>query len=238
MRGMQVAAVIIGDFAAFRKTEETSGFDSVIRSPCLRQNGVLPYGRGFRQGRGMSDSTTIDYRFTSIDDQADRLRERLMGGLYPALEQIAAARLRKERNCSLSTGDLINEVMVQMLARERVDPIERAHMIALSSRMMRNILIDQARAKQADKRQHEKVELTTRVSGDRPLDLQTLEVALMRLNAIDPALMELVEMRYFGGMSVTDVALATGLSEATVKRRWQTARAWLVDALNGPLDAA
>lgn len=186
----------------------------------------------------MSETTVVDFEFRSLGVQAERLRDRLMGSLYPALEQIAAARLRRERNCSLSTGDLINEVMVQMLSSERIDPIERAHLIALSSRMMRNILVDHARAKHTDKRSHEKVELTTRVSGDKPMDLQVLEVALLRLNAIDPQLMELVEMRYFGGMSVGDVALATGLSEATVKRRWQSARAWLVDALNAPLDAA
>lgn len=65
-----------------------------------------------------------------------------------------------------------------------------------------------------------------------------LESALLRLGAIDPALSELVEMRYFGGMALGDVAQVTGCSEATVKRRWRTARAWLMDALENPIDGA
>lgn len=166
------------------------------------------------------------------------LGDGVIHALYPALEQIAAARLRRERNCSLSTGDLINEVILRLLSAERIDPVERAHFIALSSRMMRNILMDHARAKLTDKRRHHKVELCTAVDGEKPIDLHTLEAALIRLNVIDADLMALVEMRYFGGMTVGEVALATGMSEATVKRRWQTARAWLMDALAHPIDDA
>jgi RNA polymerase sigma factor (TIGR02999 family) len=104
--------------------------------------------------------------------------------------------------------------------------------------MMRNILIDHARVKSSSKRRHIKVEICTSVDGGRRLDLIELESALIRLGAIDRQLMELVEMRYFGGMTVTDIAEVTGLSEPTVKRRWQAARAWLTDALNNPIDDA
>jgi RNA polymerase sigma factor (TIGR02999 family) len=109
-------------------------------------------------------------------------------------------------------------------------------MLALASRIMRNILVDHARSKQAGKRSHLKVELTTQVDGDQRFDLIALDSALVRLKVLDAQLAELVEMRYFGGMTVEDVAMATGLSEPTVKRRWQVARSWLLDALSNPID--
>lgn len=164
-------------------------------------------------------------------------RDLLIGRLYPELSQIAAARLRGERDSSLSTGDLINDAVLRLLRIENADLADRAHFIALASRLMRNILIDHARAKRSDKRQHVKVELCTRVEGEQRFDLAALDSALIRLGVIDPTLTELVEMRYFGGMTITDIAAVSGLSEPTVKRRWQVARAWLVDALENPVDA-
>lgn len=163
-------------------------------------------------------------------------REKLLQRLYPELSQIAAARLRKEYNSSLSTGDLINDVVLRLMQVERIEATDRAHLIALASRMMRHILIDYARGKQTDKRRHHKVELCTRIDGEQRFDLNALESALIRLKAIDEALMELVEMRYFGGMTLNDIAVVSGMSEATVKRRWQAARAWLTDALLNPVE--
>lgn len=162
--------------------------------------------------------------------------DRLVARLYPELVQIAAARLRGERQTSLFTGDLINDAMARLLAIEGLDLSGRAHFMALASRLMRNVLVDYARAKGTAKRDHVKVELTTRIKGDQRFDLKELDSALIRLGAIDPQLMELVEMRYFGGMTITDIGAVTGLSEPTVKRRWHTARAWLADALANPID--
>jgi RNA polymerase sigma factor (TIGR02999 family) len=114
----------------------------------------------------------------------------------------------------------------------------RAHIMALASKLMRNILVDHARSRLAGKRRHQAVELTTRVEGAQSLDLIALNSALVRLGAIDEQLAELVEMRYFGGMSLAEVGEAIGASEATAKRRWLAARAWLADALaSGRLDA-
>lgn len=164
-------------------------------------------------------------------------RDHLIARLHSELTQIAAARLRRERNSSLSTNDLINDAVLRLVQIERVPLTDRAHLVALASRMMRNILVDHARSKASSKRDHVKVELTTRVDVDQRLDLVALESALMRLRVLDEALMEMVEMRYFGGMTVGDIAIVTGLSEPTVKRRWQVARAWLADALSNPIDA-
>lgn len=166
----------------------------------------------------------------------DGARDRLIARLYPELTQIAAARLRREHDSSLSTGDLINDAVLRLMNLGAVELVDRAHVIALSSRMMRNILVDHARAKNAGRRNHVKVELTTRVEGEQRFDLNSLDSALIRLGAIDAQLVEIVEMRYFGGMTVGDIAAVTGLSEPTVKRRWQTARAWLTDTLSNPID--
>lgn len=162
--------------------------------------------------------------------------DQLIARLYPELARIAAARLRRESNSSLSTGDLINDAVLRLIQADPARLADRAHIIALSSRMMRRILIDHARQKDTGKRRHKRVTLCTGIDGGQRLDLISVESALIRLGAIDAQLMELVEMRYFGGMTVSDIAVVTGLSEPTVKRRWQTARAWLADALENPID--
>lgn len=159
-------------------------------------------------------------------------RDRLIQHLLPELQQIAAARLRGEYGSSLSTGDLINDAVLKLIRIDKITLADRAHFIALSSRLMRNILTDHARAKSSEKRRHHKVELNTSIDGEQRFDLDSLNSALIRLGVIDPQLMEIVEMRYFGGMTITDIAEVSGLSEPTVKRRWQTARAWLMAALD------
>lgn len=163
-------------------------------------------------------------------------RDKLIERLYPELAQIAAARLRREHNSSLSTGDLINAAVIRLVQMERVSFADRAHFIALASRLMRHILIDHARSKASSKRRHQNVEIATRVDGYQRIDLNALDAALIRLKVLDEKLMELVEMRYFGGMTTADIAEVMGVSEPTVKRWWQVARAWLADALANPVE--
>ena len=169
-------------------------------------------------------------------DGSSRSQTALIAKLYPELSRIAAARLRQERDVSLSTGDLINEAVVKLMRITNADIADRAHFIALSSRIMRHILVDHIRSKNAVHRRHKRVDLNTRVDGEQRLDLVALESALMRLGVIDPELMEIIEMRFFGGMTIADIGDVTGWSQATVKRRWQVARAWLADALVNPVD--
>ncbi|MCB2085572.1 MAG: sigma-70 family RNA polymerase sigma factor [Sphingomonadaceae bacterium] len=163
-------------------------------------------------------------------------RDRAIARLYPELQQIASARLRREVGSSMSTHDLVNDAVEKILRIENPEIGGRTHFVALASRVMRNVLVDHVRAKSTDKRHHHKVELNTRIQGEGPVDLARLNSALVRLEAIDAELMEIVEMRYFGGMTVPEVAEVTGWSEPTVKRRWQVARAWLADAMSNPLD--
>lgn len=162
-------------------------------------------------------------------------RDRLIARLYPELALIAAARLRSERSSSLSTGDLINDAVLRLMEIEQISLSDRAHFIALASRVMRRILVDRARLRSTDKRRHVRIELCTQIDGGRRIDLCELDSALIRLGALDEQLAELVEMRYFGGMTVAEVGVVMGLSEASVKRRWQTARAWLTDVLTRPI---
>lgn len=163
-------------------------------------------------------------------------RDRLVTLLHPELRTIASAQLRRERNVSFSSGDLVNDAILRLVRLGRIDIADRAHIIALAARLMRNILVDHARSKRTDKRAHLKVELNPDIDGEQRVDLIALETALKRLGAIDMQLADIIEMRYFGGMALGDIAEVTGLSEATLKRRWRTARAWLADALENPID--
>lgn len=158
-------------------------------------------------------------------------RDRLFALCYPELRRAAAALVRREPGLSLSTGDLIQEAAARLIALDRISWNDRAHFLALAARMMRQALIDHVRSRRRLKREHEKVELTTRIPGEPNIELEELNEALERLSAIDRVRADIVEMRYFGGLEIVDIALVLGISESTVKRRWQSARLWLLEAL-------
>lgn len=164
----------------------------------------------------------------------ERARARLFELFYPELERAAAAMLRNERRVSLSSGDLVQETVLRLIQLNRLGVEDRAHFMCLASRFMRRILVDHVRAKHADKREHQRVTLTGSWEGAQPIDLSGLDQALLRLNSLEPQRADIVEMRYFGGMTLGDIAEVLSLSEATVKRRWTAARAWLLDALEDP----
>lgn len=159
-------------------------------------------------------------------------RERLFALFYPDLRRAAAAMLRHERGVSLSTHDLMHEAVTRLIQLNRIEWNDRAHFLALSATMMRRALLDHVRAKHAQKREHEKVELSTGIGDEPNVEVEELNSALERLAEIDPERAGIVEMRYFGGMDIGDIAHVTGMSESTVKRRWNTARLWLLEALS------
>lgn len=186
--------------------------------------------------RQMADSP-VDGLLQKWRDGDTAARDLLVEILHPELKMIASAQLRRERNVSFSSGDLLNDAILRLVRLGQIDIADRAHIIALAARLMRNILVDHARSKQTDKRAHIKVELNPDLDGEQRIDLIALESALMRLGVIDMQLADIIEMRYFGAMSLGDIAQVTSLSEATLKRRWRTARIWLADALENPIDA-
>jgi RNA polymerase sigma factor (TIGR02999 family) len=172
--------------------------------------------------------------FDALRAGDDAARSELFNRFYPELQRVAAGMLRSERQVSLAAGDLVHETVLRLIQLRRLEAEDRAHFMALASRFMRRALVDHVRAKRADKREHQKVALTTSFERERPIDLNGLDQALMRLASIDGQRAEIVEMRYFGGMTLADIADVLSLSEATVKRRWVAARAWLLDAMEDP----
>ena len=162
-------------------------------------------------------------------------RDRLVGMLYHQLHALADRQFGRERHeHTLQPTALVNEAYQRLVALERIEWQDRAHFIGVAARLMREILIDHARRRQAGKRDGgERVTLFTNLPAhDAGLDVLDLEHALQRLEAIAPDKAKVVELRFYGGLSIEDTAEAMALSPATVKRYWQTARIWLFDALN------
>lgn len=150
------------------------------------------------------------------------------------LQLIAAAKLRDEGACSLASGDLINEAVLRLTRLEQIQWVDKAHFLALAARVMRRVLIDHARFKGAGKRDGRSVTLVTGLGAqDPPIELMALNMALQDLAGIDVQRANIVEMRFFGGMAIPEIAIVLGISESTAKRRWASARAWLFDRLDG-----
>ena len=162
-------------------------------------------------------------------------RDRLVGLLYQELHTLADRQFgRERREHTLQPTALVNEAYQRLAALDRIDWQDRAHFIGVAARLMREILIDHARRRQAGKRDGgERVTLFTNLPAqENALDVLDLENALQRLEAIAPDKARVVELRFYGGLSIEDTAEAMGISPATVKRHWQTARIWLFDALS------
>ncbi|MDH5835704.1 sigma-70 family RNA polymerase sigma factor [Luteimonas kalidii] len=165
-------------------------------------------------------------------------RDRLVGMAYPELHAIARRQLAGERrDHTLQPTALVNEAYLRLSGLERIDWQDRIHFVRLAARIMREILVDHARRRSAHKRDGgERMSLTAldQIAGDAAdagIDLVSLDEVLGRLEAFDADKARIVELRYFGGLTIEETAEAVGLSPATVKRHWQVARAWLFDAL-------
>ena len=173
----------------------------------------------------------------------------LMPAVYTELRRIAARYISRERpGQTLQATALVNEVFLRLAAERPREFQNRSHFVAIAALSMRQILVQRARARRAIKRggAPERVTLdeglvTGPADGHafgsvRDTELLALDEALTRLARFDPELVQLVELRYFGGLTVEETAEALGSSPATVKRQWAVARAWLKRALDG--DAA
>lgn len=159
--------------------------------------------------------------------------DRLFRELADDLRAIAQARLHTEKSQSLSAGDLVNEAVLRMMRLDRIEWANRPHILAMAATTMRQFLLDHARRANRDKRAHRRVTLCTSIAqDDPPIDVIALDDALQRLGEIDPQRAAVVEMRYFGGMTVTEIAAVIELSESTVKRHWTSARTWLQERLD------
>jgi RNA polymerase sigma-70 factor (ECF subfamily) len=157
--------------------------------------------------------------------------------VYHELRRLAAAYVRRERpGQSLQATALVHEAYLR-LAGAGTPWTDRQHFLGIAARSMRQILVERARARGAQKRWGgmNRVTLTDTIAAASHEDalLPALDEALSRLDAIDPEQAKIVELRYFAGLSIEETAAALGLSPATVKRRWTMARAWLFRELTG-----
>ena len=153
--------------------------------------------------------------------------------LYEELSQIAAGYLRRERrNHTLQTSALVNEAYLKLIDQERVHWRNRAHFFAISSQIMRRLLVDHARERGALKRGGNQVVLSLEealvVGHHSEPAVLAIDAALQDLAAVDPELSEVTEMRFFGGLENEEIAVVLGISSRTVIRRWRSARAWLL----------
>jgi RNA polymerase sigma factor (TIGR02999 family) len=159
-------------------------------------------------------------------------REELIPLLYQDLRQLARRTLASRRaGHTLQSTALVHEAYLRLAGPQRARWQSREHFFAVAARAMRHILVDHARRRQAGKRGGGRVTLTLDESvapaPERELDLVALDDALGALAALDPAQSQLVELRFFGGLSIEAAARVMGISPATVKREWATARSWL-----------
>ncbi len=163
--------------------------------------------------------------------------DRLLPLVYDELRRLARSYLRKQAaNHSLQPTALVHEAYLRMVGREPFTFANRAQFFGLAAQVIRGILVDHARANLADKRggAFQKVELDDAlgVAQGKDVDLVALDDALQALAAFDPHRSRVVELRYFGGLTIEETAEFLKSSRATVKRDWGIARAWLFNEMS------
>jgi len=163
--------------------------------------------------------------------------DRLTPIVYDELHRLAQRYMRRERpGHSLQTTALVNEAYVRLVDYKRMQWQNRAHFFAVSAQLMRRILVEHARRhnlKRGGGVQHVSLDETAIVGGDQSADLMALDEAMVALARLDPRKVRVVEMRFFGGLSVEETAEVLKVSSVTVMRDWSTAKAWLYRGLTG-----
>jgi RNA polymerase sigma factor (TIGR02999 family) len=164
-------------------------------------------------------------------------REELVPLVYDELRRVARRCLAGQpHDQTLQSTALVHEAYLRLVGRSEVHWQNRVHFFAVAARLMRGILVDHARMRLAAKRGGSNLTLTLDDSlaapKQREMDLVALDDALTALAALDPKQGQLVELRFFAGLSIEDTSHVMGLSPATVKREWATARAWLYGEMN------
>ena len=158
--------------------------------------------------------------------------DRVIPLVYQELRRLAHRQMRRERaGDTLQTTALINEAYLRLVDYARVRPRDRAHFFAIAAQAMRRILIERARNRRSAKRgsggQKVSLEDVADESNERAADLVALDEALTNLAAFDPRKAKIVELKYFGGMTIEETAEALEVSTPTVERDWHLAKIWL-----------
>lgn len=186
----------------------------------------------------MSDSTSSEVKrlLTQLSGGDRTAVDELLPLVYDELRRLARGYLRRERpGHTLQTTALVHEAYLRLVGQEEAHWESRVHFFALAAQVMRRILIDHARARQADKRGAGEFNLSLdeaiNLTDERAAELVALDDALQTLASFDPEQAQLVELRYFGGLTIEETAAALEVGTATVIRQWRLARAWLYDEL-------
>ena len=164
-------------------------------------------------------------------------RDRMLAQVYDELRIVARRVLAHDRMAArLHPTELVNVAAIRIMGHDRLSPRGRTQFVAFSAHVMRQVLIDEVRRFRAAKRDAPQVTLVTAISDsaapeDPGIDAEAVHDALGRLAEVDGALSRLVELRYFGGLTLEEIAELDGVSVSTLKRQWRVARAWLQDAL-------
>ena len=184
-------------------------------------------------GSGRSTETQLLVAWTAGDRQA---LDQMLPLVYDELHRLAARYLAAERpDHTLQPTALVHEAFLRLIDQREVDWRNRAQFLGVAAALMRRILVNYARDRSAAKRggvrDRVSLSLVEAPSHEPDVDLIALEDALERLGALDERKAKVVELRFFGGLTIDEVAEVLAVSRATVEREWSFARAWLFDAL-------
>jgi RNA polymerase sigma-70 factor (ECF subfamily) len=171
------------------------------------------------------------------DGNRDAL-DQLMPLVYDELRRLARRQMRHQApGHTLQTTAVVNEAYLRLVDQPGIDWQDRAHFFAVAAQAMRYLLVDHARSQHAAKRggaaQHVELDEVAVLAPERSAELVALDEALSRLAALDPRQGQIVELRYFGGLSLEETAKVMGISAITVRREWTKAKAWLYRELSG-----
>jgi len=196
--------------------------DLVLESSC--SNSRYPQ---MNQGSDQITRLLIAWR----NGEATALEE-LMPLVHRELKQIARRFMRRQRaGHTLQTTALVNEAYVRLVDSNKVNWQDRSHFFAISAQLMRRVLVDAARRKNSAKRGGERVQITLsddlKATADNETDVVALDEALQRLAEMNARQCQIVELRYFGGLTEDEIAETLNISTRTVRRDWNLARAWL-----------
>ncbi len=208
----------------------------------MLRNGRLERGRRLDDASIMSqmgeDKEITDLLALGLDHP--QAIGRLVPRVYGELRRMASRHLAKERrDHTWQTTELVHEVFLKLVGRSDLRLEDRLHFFSLAAILMRRVLVDYARRAKADKRiDRSRIVVIEELEGQEPasrvaagrgpdLDILALDRALTRLSELDQERAKVVELRYFGGLTLPETAEALGVSEATVSRRWRAARLWL-----------
>lgn len=184
----------------------------------------------------MSNPSKISLLLTEWKQGRKSALDEVIPLVYNELHLIAKRYLSKERaNHSLQATVLVNEAYIRLTECNHLDWQNKAHFLAVAAQLMRNILVDHARKYSTNKREGAKYTITLsaikKLSKEPDLDLLALEDALIELSVVDLEQSKIVELRYFGGLSIEEISEVLGISTATVSREWKLAKIFLLNYL-------